>query len=1430
MYTPLKHIFAWLALLACTTYAAEETKYTYELNPQKSINRQNFETWDAMQAIRTLPRFPGHIHRSTYDRLIKAWNTKDKDRRWLTLHTMMFHDMAKGHNTDGNLYMMLNANRLWCNHFCNQEISYCWNHLLFTYEKHYPTLLQHQQNFLAMMTHWPHTNAALLLGITDAQRGVHPLAMRSKYSIIRHLPLAEEANRLWSNPENNANLIQQTGLKSSRTKLRYLLHDYGALFDTHNEKGLTCWHFTWGKDLPQPISLAMKLMQKRHQGLLPTAGDMQQIADAAAALSPEMKGFTVRSMLATDPSCTPWKKLTDASASPYEMPDCSAVLLPQWSDELLGNSTTLNEDIASFRTLVENEIKEKNFSSLLLFTLAEDALAQSDSTHAWIPSDGHFRSYASFDIEVSEDGIDVIIDEKGPRFSRDDQAMRQRYRALTIALHRCALKMAILDRDDKVEELGNAAAELGELLNKHRAWPLMLNQYAMRQLSPRTIVALTAQCRHNQTMLRAWINLVLKPRSAALHLAEHISTERDGYDRPVLDADTLAQLVYETLMIRNAIAPAEPQEKQNIIRKWMEYGKKYPKVATQRVILNYNNMSDDIFDPTLDPKQYRGPAAQLGYHMVSHALSRGDKETARRIFNTMAANPVHFRYMGTRLAAALMARAEGDAKAAEWHEKLAVSQAAIHYMLADPKSGYIEDALQSLIYAGKHQEAERLQVMFPRRARHFALEAIAPAYAAQGKYESACFNVESLLVVLNANAVSSGYRGSQAHLAQLRVEADTYRALSLLQQGRAREGRALLNSSLSFLKRFPELAKRLLPCLLQCDKLPQEERELWRTQLTAAFSSPTLRFAQAQKILRDTPTQDRAAVAEADHTARENRQDEASTSFHSELYTWHLALANENSQHSDEEDFEAHAGRRETHQTIKARILKAAYEHNDDAENKLWLQLESGRLLQVKFTEISTEDIENVIHWKESNNIHTWAYHPNMSGKPFDAKVERIVQSPKTSLKRTINHIPIVSFQEVYFITPTNTRFKVFPDLLDDESRAALASYRVQTNEETSYFDSLPAAELEATRRNVSIRVHMLGRKGGPEEAQFREIMKTDASAARYVHAVAYQDEHGQWDALGQEIMSILKDKRELCNTQDVPAQDFIYQNGFLVELNSTGIPKVWDYVYSAQFPGAQKKNALFAAIRNNNSAEVEEMLRAEPHLANMVCRDTTSTPLHVALLGHCPVGMVDLLLKHGSRITLRSTDATPMLVCALNSGRVKKVQLLLEKGANPNVVCHNIMRGNQYNYPLFYTHAKSELVKVLLDAGADPNLRDTQNRSPLYHFFDNKQTRSKVPEIAELMKNKGHDLNARDNEGNSLLRYICRSCAHLFMQKDTALHQECLTIIEKLIQLGADVQEQEDGKPTLLDYLKGKYQGAGTPAPQAVLDLLIKYGAKESE
>ncbi|MBQ4613353.1 MAG: ankyrin repeat domain-containing protein [Akkermansia sp.] len=1432
MKTFLKHILLSCILCGLSTHAAEEMLGTHEPLPPKSLSKKEFEGWDAQQAIQALPHFPGHIHRATYERLEKAWNTKDKNKRWLTLHTMLFHDMMKGHNTDGNVYMIINANRVWNNHFCNNELSYCQNHLLFPYETHYPVLQQYQQNFLAMMTHWPRTHAAILLGITDAQRGLHPLLMRSKYSILRSLQLAEEANRLWSNPEGNADFIRQTGLNSSKTKLRYLLHDYSVLFDANKEKGLTCWHYTWGKDLPQSIRLAMQLMQKRHQGQLPTPAEIQAISQEAAPLNGEMKAFTVRSMLAADPTCMPWKNLEDTAASLYEMPDCSAVLLPQWSDTLFGSNTSAEQDVARFRSIVQKEVQDKNFSTLLLFTLAEDALAQKDNAYRpWIPRDGHFRSYASFDIEVSENGIDVLIDEKGPRFSRDDDEMRRRYHTLTVALHRCALKMAIFDRDGKLEELGKTAAELAAVLNEYRAWPLMLNQYAMRQLSPRSIVALTAHCTHNQNMLRAWVDLVLKPRSMALTLAEHISTEKDGFGDAVLNAETLSMLIYELLVIRNKISPESDAEKEEILRKWIAYGKQYPKVNTLRAILNHHRMCDALFDTSLDPKKYRGPAAKLGYLMVRHAVERGEHDTARRIFKDMSANPVNFRYIATRLAAALIARLDHDEKAAKWHEKLAVSQAAIDYSLAAPESGQIEEALQVLLDAEKYTETERLQVLLPSRSRHFAREVLIPAFAANGQFESACFNAECLLTTLNGVAVSSGYRGSQAHLAQLRIEADVYRALAMLQQGREQDARRLLNTAIPAIARFPELGQHLIPCILHCDKIPQAEREQWRTQWLAAYNTPAPRYAAALRLLQATAVEDHPAVAERDHTPHANQDINAHLPFSSELYTWHLSQAamQQDTSLSAEKEFATQAGRHATTQTIKARILKADYENKDEDQNKLWLQLESGRLLEIPLAEIATEDIENIIHWKEKNNIHTWTYHTNMSGASFDAKVERIVQSPKTSLKRTINRIPIVSFQNVHFIAPDGNRFTVYPDILNDESRTALAGYPIEETEFIRYFDSLPQAEAEATRRKTGIRVHMLGQRGGEEEALFNRQIKNDKSATRYVHAVAYQDAQGSWDSLGQEVMNILRENAERCNTQDVPAEDHIYRKGFVVELLSVDNPIVKEYVYSADTPDPQLKNDLFTAIRSNNMTKVEELLCTHPHLANMTCADTTSTPLHVALLGNCPVAMVELLLNRGSRMTRRSTDATPMLLCAVQSGRPKKLKLLLERGANPNVASPNSMGRGGYTYPLLYTRGNPELVSLLLQHGADPNACDERGNHLLYTMVDNQATWANIPQVARLLKEKGFNLNTRNHEGNSILRYMCRKAPSIFSHQKPEMQQKFLATMEELIKLGADVQEEENGKPTLLDYLKGKYQGFRQTMPQALTDLLVKYGAKES-
>ncbi len=89
------------------------------------------------------------------------------------------------------------------------------------------------------------------------------------------------------------------------------------------------------------------------------------------------------------------------------------------------------------------------------------------------------------------------------------------------------------------------------------------------------------------------------------------------------------------------------------------------------------------------------------------------------------------------------------------------------------------------------------------------------------------------------------------------------------------------------------------------------------------------------------------------------------------------------------------------------------------------------------------------------------------------------------------------------------------------------------------------------------------------------------------------------------------------------------------------------------------------------------------------------------------------------------------------------RVRDLLARGANPNVrdedertPLHQAVLGNSVG-----------LVGLLIESGADVNAKDDQGFTPL-HFA----AQEHAPEIARILVGKGADVNARDEDGNSVL------------------------------------------------------------------------------
>ncbi len=165
-------------------------------------------------------------------------------------------------------------------------------------------------------------------------------------------------------------------------------------------------------------------------------------------------------------------------------------------------------------------------------------------------------------------------------------------------------------------------------------------------------------------------------------------------------------------------------------------------------------------------------------------------------------------------------------------------------------------------------------------------------------------------------------------------------------------------------------------------------------------------------------------------------------------------------------------------------------------------------------------------------------------------------------------------------------------------------------------------------------------------------------------------------------------------------------------------------------------------------------------------------------------INLVKTLLAQNMAVDAQDDDGYTALHYAVLKSNVPMVKLLLDAGADPN-------KANRFgNTPFYYSFSQGEpniaLTQLLLDYGADVNQRDKIGTTPLFRVVNFK----KMSEVLKLLIAAGADVNAQLSAGGS-----------------TPLHQAALKgnkeAAEILIAHGANPAQKTAEGQTPADYAR---------------------------
>jgi ankyrin repeat protein len=261
-----------------------------------------------------------------------------------------------------------------------------------------------------------------------------------------------------------------------------------------------------------------------------------------------------------------------------------------------------------------------------------------------------------------------------------------------------------------------------------------------------------------------------------------------------------------------------------------------------------------------------------------------------------------------------------------------------------------------------------------------------------------------------------------------------------------------------------------------------------------------------------------------------------------------------------------------------------------------------------------------------------------------------------------------------------------------------------------------------------------------------------------------------------------------------------------LDSITGTCIQRLWTITQQLQRAGAKGEDgscAFLAASALGSVADVEGLLQSGINV-NIQEKNTKRTALHVAVSNH-RLDIASALLKAGAKADVEDLNGETVLTYAVKNNDINAVKELLKSKVDLNQQIKEYEGGTVLHLAVRKYH--TEIVQVLLGAGADPNARDDEQRTPL-------MIASYAPVFQALIK-AGAKVDVKDkNRWTPLMHALADT--YFGENRD-------LSPIRTLIDLGVDTNvKDEQGRTPLIVALENPSTGV-----REMVGLLLNAGSK---